>query len=115
TFTNNYCGGARPTPEIEKALNTPKDLSEFYILLENKKQLKVKTDSTGNFKATLKTGAYKIYLTNRVNPALFANYTPTCEKMLHTPYGKLLIEKGKSSYDINLHFPCNPCEPNNKP
>ncbi len=115
TFTNSYCGGARPTPEIEAAHNTPKNLIDFYILLENKNQIKVKTDSTGHFTQSIKPGTYKVYLTAKTNQNLYTNYFPNCAKMLHTPFGKLVIEKGKKEYEINLHFPCNPCETNNKP
>ena len=49
TYTNSYCGGAKPTPEILEECNTFKDLKNFHILLGAKKQVKVKTDSTGSF------------------------------------------------------------------
>ena len=115
TFTNQYCNGAAPTPEILERYNTPQNLADFYILLESKKQLKVKTDSAGHFSAPLQQGVYKVYLTTKTNENLYTNYNPACNKMLHAPYGKLVIEKNKKEYQINLHFPCNLCEPNNKP
>ena len=115
SFTNSYCNGARPTEEIMAIYNTPKNLSDFDVLLEGKKHIKVKTDSTGCFTKTLKVGIYKIYLTSKNNLKLYTNYYPLCDKMLHMPFGKLVVEKGKKEYELSLHFPCNPCEPNNKP
>ena len=115
TFTNSYCGGAAPTPEILDRYEKPQNLSEFYVLLEGKKHFKVKTDSTGSFTMALNTGIYKIYLTPKTNPKLYTNYNPACDKMLHTPYAKVVIEKNKKNYKINLHFPCNLCEPNTRP
>jgi hypothetical protein len=115
TFTNSYCGGAAPTPEILDKYEKPQDLSDFVILLESKKTLKVKTDSLGYISNSMKPGVYKIYLSTKTNPNLYTNYNPSCDKMLHEPYGKLTIEKSKKNYVINLHFPCNLCEPNTRP
>ncbi len=111
TFTNSYCGGARPTPEMEEAIRKEKDFHDVHIILKGKMHCKVKTDSLGRFGATLKSGKYQIHLTKFKNEAHFTNYNPGCVKMLKASYGDLLIEKGKTEYKINLHFPCNPCEP----
>lgn len=131
TFTNSYCGGARPTPEIEAASNTPKNLSSFNLILAPKKSFKanadsvviaiktdskkIKTDSTGAFSISLKPGKYALYLTKKKNENISTNYFPGCAKMLVTEYAEILIEKGKTNYQLNLHFPCNPCETHNKP
>src|ERR1035437_9812010 len=113
TFTNQYCGGARPNPEIETKYNTPKDFHDVHVILNGKMHCKVKTDSLGYFSASLKSGKYQIYLTKLKNEAHFTNYNPACKQMLQVRYGELFIEKGKTEYEINLHFPCNTCEANN--
>jgi hypothetical protein len=129
SYINSYCGGIRPSLEVEKNLKTPRDMKDFHVLLApiikfkvkgdtNEVYLpakrgikKVKTDSVGNILLSLKPGKYIIYLTNEVNKKLPVNYNPGCKKMLYAQYGELLIEKGKREYQAEIHFPCNPCEP----
>jgi hypothetical protein len=115
TYTNSYCGGARPTNEILKRYNTPQALSEYKIKLKNKKTVIVKTDSSGYFMHKLNVGKYLVFLTEEKSKTLFLNYNADCIKMIKVSYGELIVEKGKSVYEINLHFPCNPCEPTNRP
>jgi hypothetical protein len=116
SYTNSYCNGARPTTEILHKYNTPAKLTNFKIkLVVGKKTILITTDTLGCFTHKLKPGKYFIYLTEEKNQSLFINYDPTCDKMLKTPYTELHIEKGKNRYETTLHFPCNPCQPNNKP
>jgi len=115
SYTNSYCSGARPTNEIVERYNTPNKLPDFKIKIVGKKTNLVTTDSAGCITTKLYPGKYLIFLTEQNNKNLFINYDPTCTKMLKTSYGELFIEKGKNTYKINLHFPCNPCQPNNKP
>lgn len=111
TYTNNYCGGARPTPEIEAKTKIPQNFHDVHIILKGKMHCKAKTDSLGYFSLPLKPGIYKIHLTKLKNEAHFTTYDPSCEKMLNASYGELIVEKGKTEFEVNLHFPCNPCEP----
>src|SRR6185312_5372701 len=115
SYTNNYCGGARPTNEILTKYNTPAKLPNFKIKLVGKKTYVAVTDSAGNFTHKIKPGTYSVFLTEETNKNLFLNYAPTCPKMLKTAYAQLHIEKGKNQYTANLHFPCNLCQPNNRP
>jgi hypothetical protein len=115
TYTNSYCGGARPTDEILQKHNTPKVLADYKIKLENKKVVIIKTDSLGCFTHKLNTGKYLIFLTEEKNKTLFLNYNPNCIKMTKASYGELIVKKGETDYEINLHFPCDPCQPANKP
>ena len=115
SYTNSYCGGARPTNEIIDKYNTPAKLTNFKIKLVGKKNMVLITDSLGCFTHKLKPGKYAVFLTEENNKNIFTNYDPFCVKMLKTSYGDLLIEKGKNTYQINLHFPCNLCQPSNKP
>ena len=115
SYTNSYCGGARPTDEIINKYKASNKLSNFKIKLLNKKPITFTTDSLGRIITKLRPGKYHIFLTEENNKKLFTNYDPTCVKMLKPPYGELLIEPGKNNYKINLHFPCNPCQPHDKP
>src|ERR1700757_682276 len=115
SYTNSYCNGARPSNEILTKYNTPAKLTNFKIKLVGKKTSLVATDTAGFFTHKLHAGKYQVFLTEENNKNLFTNYDPTCVKMLKTAYAELLIEKGKNKYNINLHFPCNLCQPNNKP
>ncbi|HTA61469.1 MAG TPA: hypothetical protein VK835_03395 [Bacteroidia bacterium] len=115
SYTNSYCGGARPTDAILAKYNTPNKLTNFKIKIAGKKTSVVTTDTAGCFTHKLKPGKYFIFLTEEKNKNLFINYDPNCVKMLKAYYGELIIEKGKNDYKINLHFPCNLCQPNNRP
>ena len=114
-YTNQYCGGARPTQEIMDHYNNPQNLSNSLLQLKGKKNMTVKTDSLGCINLRLREGNYLVFMTDVVNKQLFLNYDPKCLKMLHTEFSKIQIEKGKKNYTINLYFPCNFCEPKNKP
>ena len=111
TYTNSYCGGAKPTPEIEQKYQTPRNFHDVHIVLDGKVHCKTKTDSAGYFSLPLKPGKYTIHLTKLKNEAHYTNYNPSCKQMLKASYGELIITKGVYDYELNLHFPCNPCEP----
>lgn len=111
TYTNSYCGGARPTPEIEQEVKVPLEFTKATLLLVGKRKKKVKTDGSARFTASLKPGKYQVRLT-KARPAPHAtNYDPSCKKMLTMSYGELIVTKGVHEYELNLHFPCNPCGP----
>lgn len=115
SYTNSYCGGARPTEQILTKYNTPAKLANFKIKLAGKKSYLLTTDSAGFFTHKIKPGKYSVYLTEEKNQNLFINYDPSCPKMLKTAFAELIIEKAKKQYSVNLYFPCNPCVPNTKP
>ena len=58
TFLKPYCGGARPTPEMEELAQTPQPYSNKIIVLTNAKgkRVKLKTNSAGVIFCYLKTG-----------------------------------------------------------
>lgn len=63
TYTIPYCGGARPTPEMEaKAeIKHPFAKKTIIYIAENGKVDSVKTDSKGTCCVKLKYGTYKFY------------------------------------------------------
>lgn len=58
-----YCGGARPTPEIEKDAQTPKAYASQMIYFVSQKGTvdSVKTNEVGIFYKQFKPGVYKCY------------------------------------------------------
>jgi hypothetical protein len=111
TYTNSYCGGVEPRPEMQAELQKPKNFHNVHVILNGKMHCKAKTDSLGYFTLPLKPGIYKVYLTKFKNEAHFTNYNPSCPEMLKMSYAELIVEKNKTEIEGNLHFPCNPCEP----
>jgi hypothetical protein len=67
TVLKPYCGGARPTPEMEELAQTPQPYAEKTILLVNSKGkcVKLKTNAEGVVSCSLKTGDYKLWETWR--------------------------------------------------
>lgn len=59
-----YCGGARPTPEMEKDAQTAKPYASKYIYLISQKGKvdSVKTNEVGVFYTLLKPGVYKCFV-----------------------------------------------------
>lgn len=110
TYTNSYCGGARPTPEIEEELRTPRKLHDVHLILKGKKHCKIATKAAGEFSLPLKPGKYQFYLSYHKNDAHEVNYDPACTQMKKMSFGELVIEKDKHEYEVNLHFPCSPCD-----
>lgn len=58
-----YCGGARPTPEMEKDGQTPKPYSKTTVIFvsQNGHVDSAKTDANGGITLKLKAGTYKFY------------------------------------------------------
>jgi hypothetical protein len=62
-YVKPYCGGARPTPEMEADAQKPKPYAHktIIIIAESGKVDSVKTDKDGNFKKALKYGKYRLF------------------------------------------------------
>jgi len=63
TYYKPYCGGARPTPEMEKDAQTPKAYSKNTVIFvsQNGKVDSAKTSAEGSISLKLKPGTYKFY------------------------------------------------------
>ena len=114
-YTNTYCGGAAPTPEILEQLETPQALTLTQLLFipkegNNKKAIFATTDSTGLVNVKLLPGTYSVKMSKKFNKTLGLNYNPTCKKMLYRVWQTIEIKKDQNSTTITLHFSCNPCE-----
>ncbi|MDO9000282.1 hypothetical protein [Sediminibacterium sp.] len=63
TYTQPYCGGARPSEEILAEAAKPKPYSNKTIIIVSQKGKvdSLKTDATGVLKTNLKVGTYKLF------------------------------------------------------
>lgn len=63
TYIEPYCGGARPSPEMEENARTPKpySLQTIYLVNSKGKKIKAKTDADGKLNIKLNLGTYKLY------------------------------------------------------
>ena len=115
TFTNQYCGGARPSEEILAEHDRPQNFVSTTFYLKRKKGgkviYKIVTDSEGNFKKCIKPGKYFLYMSKYYNKKLSLNFNPKCT-MAWTSYGEVeVLDHAKKLYLLNMHFGCDPCSP----
>ena len=114
-YTNSYCGGAKPTPEIIAKSNTKYKLAGWVLRLEEEgggKPILVKTDKEGKFSKDVKLGTYNIYLTKKINKTAKTNVDVNCKKMMARNYGQIVVKKGHSpNYVLTFGFGCSPCAP----
>jgi hypothetical protein len=115
TYTNSYCGGARPSEEMLADYATPKNFVSTTIYLKRKKGgkviYKIVTDKDGKFKKCIKPGKYLLYMSKYYNKKLPLNFNPKCT-MSWTSYGEVeILDHAKKLYAFNLHFGCDPCSP----
>jgi len=120
TFSNHYCGGAKPSDEMMEGYRTQYPLKNSTILLKSKNQkdkaIKIKTDKEGNFNMPLDAGTYDYYMTESYNQDMNCSFNSSCKKWLNKCFGQIKIKEGKNSgYTIIFDFECNPCEPRNRP
>lgn len=117
-----YCGGMRPSEEMEAELSKLKPLANTkFIIVRNKKIVKtLTTDSEGVLSCRLKKGDYKIYEAWRYNLETPNNLDPSSfdKNCLITEwekvYGNLHVEKRNTAFFENyaIYLPCDwqlPC------
>lgn len=88
TYSQSYCGGARPTDEVLMEITSPKPMvnSTFYVRQgkENNPELEIfftfKTDDKGNFNFTLPPGDYVIIEQNRTDSSYYHSVLKTYGK-----------------------------------
>lgn len=136
TSTYSYCGGARPTPEMEQDARTPKALAgkTIYLRAGEKNDVKkpilqsISSNDKGQFELKLAAGKYVIVEERKKDrkfveevlekykekSAYYTAVNPECiEKWLQTPdFSFEIDEKGKLKsgekiLQINYHQPCS--------
>lgn len=95
-----YCGGARPSEEIEKEYSTPQaHKGAIFLIVKDKKIVAtVKTNELGTFKCKLKKGSYQVfeswrYTLQTPNNLDFGMFDKTCLiKEWERAYGELEVD-----------------------
>jgi len=109
-----YCGGARPTPEIEESFRQEYALVNQNIRFTNASDpadfVNTKTNANGNFSVGLRPGTYNFFLLSTPGSKVPPN--PECQKYYDRSYGQIVVPAGGAT---NMHllfsFPCDPCSP----
>lgn len=109
-----YCGGARPTPEIEKEFNKEYPLAsqkiKFVNVYDESDFVITSTDANGHFTVGLHEGTYDYYAVFTPGSSLPPN--PNCQKYFEHTYGKIFVSPGNwSGFKLLYAFPCDPCSP----
>ncbi len=99
SFIQPYCGGARPTAQMEEDARKAKPYANKSIIIisEKGKADSVKTDKDGSFKKTLKIGKYKLYEAWR-----YYKKTPDGSSMTEFDLACLKLEWQKEFKVINI-------------
>lgn len=104
----SYCGGARPTPEIEEQYRRQYPLADheivFYRQNESKKSI---TNMNGEFSVSLTVGSWDFSIVKKAGSTVIP--APDCSKYYERSYGRLFI-KSDTMVQLLFHFPCNPCD-----
>lgn len=121
-FIQPYCGGARPTPEMEaNALKPWPYAHKTVIIISEKGNVdSVKTDKAGSFKKTLKFGKYKLleswrYYKKTPDGTLITMFDKDClSAEWQKEFKNISVSKEKiteeEKYQINANCPWNmPC------
>lgn len=110
----SYCGGVRPTPEMEAEFRKEYPLTNQkikFVLLNNPDQiLEIRTDANGHFSAGLAPGTWNYFLLQTPGSKVPPN--PDCNKYFSRSYGSITIKAGTvSGLKLLYSIPCDPCSP----
>lgn len=110
SYFQPYCGGARPTKEMQEEAAKPKPYSNKAVVIvsETGKADSVKTNATGRIKIRLKKGTYKLYEAWRyykstANGEAKTNYDEECLKneWKNETYLITVTKKGYELKEVN--------------
>jgi hypothetical protein len=109
-----YCGGVKPTPEIENQFNIQYPLAMYKIRLISDSNpsdvIDISTNASGFFSAEFGAGTYSYYLLPTVGSKVPSD--SDCPNYYNRSYGKMTIPDGGLSGALLLFvFPCDPCNP----
>lgn len=111
-----YCGGARPTPEMEEGFDEPVKNADFYIYSEERPQsakdmTKVTTDEEGKFTVSLPTGNYSIIQASKLLPLeeFIAQKSMNSEQYVNS--SSSCFESWKNSPDFTFNVESEDCSP----
>lgn len=113
-FTNQYCGGARPTPEIEGEMKVARLLTNSQLKLtsintKKKKVIYIQTNSKGEATIKLPVGTYSVKIGKKYNKELALNYDDSCKKMAEIIWKTIEITPDTKVITFAIEFSCSPC------
>ncbi|MPM21333.1 hypothetical protein SDC9_67777 [bioreactor metagenome] len=114
TYKRSYCGGVRPSAEMEEEYRKEFPLASAKIRFVNTENstdyVNVSTDASGNFSAGLHPGTYNYYLLQAAGANIPPN--PNCQKYYERSYGQVSIQAGgMKGVHLLYSFQCDPCSP----
>jgi hypothetical protein len=118
-YTTVYCGGARPTPEIQRMHATPRSIKNASLLFrkygtDDAMKTFAKTDSLGRFTAKLPPGKWEYSIAedfyNHNNEAGM-EFPRECDKFYGIPYGTVQLSADTAGLELRFRLRCNPCDP----
>jgi hypothetical protein len=108
-----YCGGARPTEEMEAQHNTPQLLTSSTLKFKNHhtgKEYFLKTDAKGKISSDMEEGKYDVFFTKDINLSLATGFDPNCTLWTNQLLLTVKVTANGKMQDVNVEFVCNPCE-----
>lgn len=130
TYTQSYCGGARPSDDMMQELNTPKPLSGKKLFVKKGKEnsanatiiKEVVTDDEGKINLKLEPGFYCVVDENKKDRKKIDEWIKLYEK--ETTYYEAInkaclekwfksadlvieVQKSGNNFTINYHEPCS--------
>lgn len=116
-YTSSYCGGARPSEEMQAEYATAKLLSVSWIKFRNHfsgKEYILQTNANGVAEAEMEEGKYDVFLTKDINPKLGTGFDPKCKLWTDQLLLTVKVTSSGKMQDVAIHFICNPCDENMK-
>lgn len=132
TYTESWCGGARPTEEMEREFATPKPYAYYHLYLRKDTNniklpiyMHIVTDSLGYFSIKLPAGKYTVVDDRKKDEATYkstlekykkeTSYTGAIDKACYTNYVSepdfiINVERKSTSIiqvEYNYHKGCN--------
>ncbi len=111
TYRLKYCGGAKPTPEIEAQYRIEYALSQQKIkFIKGSEEILTNTNAEGDFSVTLSPGEWEFYLVKTTGSSIPPN--PSCNEYFTRSYGKVQVgDYNPDKLKLLFAFPCDPCDP----
>lgn len=112
-YTYAYCGGARPTEEMEAEHQKLQPLTSSTLKFKNHhtgKEYFLKTSPRGEAVADMEEGKYDVFFTKDINSGIETGFDPKCSAWLNQLLLTVKVTARGKMQDVNVHFVCNPCD-----
>ncbi len=115
-YTTRWCGGARPTPQMEAEHAKARAVRHTSLIFTNiatGKKIICKTDEQGNFKFSATAGKWEyrfdrdFYSANKDKAG--GSIPKECDKFYNKAYGTISCNSDTSELVVKFKLECNPC------